>query len=138
MDNHNPSLKKPFSSFPLIMPENKPAQVLYTTQGTYEVGSNMLDSMKHCVAMGGAATGAFGLVERVGMTVGVAAGGVGVNTAGAVPAWLRALAAYCGIWNPVPATEKSRHVSFSDWLFVVVELLHCSSRISAQPWRLDR
>ena len=56
---------------------------------THVVGSNMLESMKHCVAMGGTGLGA---------------------TGGTPPAdvMLRALAASGGIWNPVPGTDKPR------------------------------
>ena len=55
---------------------------------THVVGSNMLESIKHCVAMGGTGLGA--------------TGGGGTPPAEVM---LRALAASGGIWNPVPGTD---------------------------------
>ncbi len=56
-----------------------------TKSTTYVMGSNMLESMKHCVAMGGVCEAGW-----IGAP-GCAAGFI-----------FRALAATCGIWKPVP------------------------------------
>ena len=70
--------------------------ILNTGTSTYVMGSNMFESMKHCVAIGGVC------VVGAGGAPGAAGGG------GAVPgAMFRALAATWGIWNPVPATKKT-------------------------------
>ena len=60
---------------------------------TYFCGSNIFDSMKHCVAIGGATTSAGG-----------AAGGAPGNMLGGCI--LRALAAAVGIWKPVPTKNR--------------------------------
>ena len=57
---------------------------------TYVVGSNMLESMKHWVAMGGAMIGVAGAGTPPGGALGI----------------LSALAATGGIWKPVPVTHK--------------------------------
>ena len=75
---------------------------------THDPESNMLDSMKHWVAMGGAAVAAAGMGGSwpLGCTM-LGKGGW------AVPAWDRALAAYWGIWKPVPACIKQMTMTWT-------------------------
>ena len=83
---------------------------------TYTLGSNILDNMKHCVAIGGALDVGAGIcgcgmagIPGIpgGGTPGGRAGAPGgacCCRAGSPPIWFicRDLAAYSGIWNPVP------------------------------------
>ena len=68
-------------------PGHQPKRTGKREKCTHDPESNMLESMKHCVAMGG--------VCEAGWT-----GAPGCD-AGFI---LRALAATCGIWKPVPET----------------------------------
>lgn len=63
------------------------------------VGSNMLDNMKHCVAIGGADDCA-----GCGVMADAGADTLTILSGSATPAEFifRALTAYCGIWKPVP------------------------------------
>ena len=69
---------------------------------TYVVGSNMLESMKHCVAMGGAVAAC--AAAAAAPPPGTAGGPP--TTAGAGGAMFNALAATAGSSNPVPAMMK--------------------------------
>lgn len=71
------------------------------TWSTYDVGSNILDNIKHCVAMGGAddAGGAGGVEPIIFVDIAVAGA-----AAGFCAPMFKALAAYSGIWKPVPVT----------------------------------
>lgn len=65
---------------------------------TYDVGSNMFDNMKHCVAIGGAdCCWGWGLLPMMAETLGGAGPGPIFN----------AEAAYSGIWKPVPKKVKN-------------------------------
>ena len=84
-------------------------------------GSNILDNMKHCVAIGGAlevgaGTCGWGMggipIPGAGTPGGAGPGGMGGGgccccRAGSPPIWFicRDLAAYSGIWNPVPGMD---------------------------------
>ena len=82
---------------------NNPSKISLFSRFTYVRGSNMLDSMKHWVAMGGACWAAgWG---AAGWGTGGAGTPVGVGPGGTVPgAMFKAFAATCGIWKPVPKT----------------------------------
>ena len=69
------------------------------------VGSNILDSIKHCVAIGGAVTAAVGVAPGTPVAAAVAAGPP--STAGGAGVMFNAFAATGGSSNPVPTIQQS-------------------------------
>lgn len=93
---------------------------------TYDVGSNMFDNMKHCVAIGGAdCCWGWGLLPMMAETLGGAGPGPIFN----------AEAAYSGIWKPVP---KKKLLKFQIMYIIVKQFYQDTSiDIIIQHWNLS-
>lgn len=67
----------------------------------------MLDNIKHCVAIGGAAVPAVAAADtgRAGCPIVIVAVDVTTEVEFVPPPAFSALAAYSGIWNPVPTAH---------------------------------